>query len=152
MKLIEMRIDGLGESITEATIIKWHKQAGDTVKKKDTVVELETDKINVEISASYNGTIQSNSSKQEGATVSLGEVLFTIETYDEETTPFTGIEQQYQTEQQEDAHQPSKKLKLALLLCSVVLLLLSLTISAANVVQLPQSVVQLLRYVIIVHE
>ena len=45
----------LGESVTEATVAKWYKKEGDAVKKDETLVELETDKVTLEVNAPDNG-------------------------------------------------------------------------------------------------
>jgi len=64
----------LGESVTEATVAKWLKKAGDAVKKDETLVELETDKVSVEVSAPEAGTL-SEIVAAEGATVGIGAIL-----------------------------------------------------------------------------
>lgn len=67
----------LAESITEGTIAEWLKNVGDTVVKGEAIVELETDKVNVEINAEEDGVI-SQLLKQPGDTVQVGEVIATI--------------------------------------------------------------------------
>ena len=67
----------LGESVTEATVAKWLKNEGDEVKADEAIVELETDKVNVEVPATSNGTIEKISVK-EGQTVNVGSLLGTI--------------------------------------------------------------------------
>ena len=52
---IEVRVPPMGESVTEATIGSWHKKAGEAVKADDILVELETDKVTVEVRASSAG-------------------------------------------------------------------------------------------------
>jgi len=64
----------LGESVSEATVAKWMKKAGDAVKKDETLVELETDKVSVEVSAPEAGVL-SEIVASEGATVGIGAVL-----------------------------------------------------------------------------
>jgi len=64
----------LGESVSEATVAKWMKKAGDAVKKDETLVELETDKVSVEVSAPEAGTL-SEIVAAEGATVGIGALL-----------------------------------------------------------------------------
>jgi 2-oxoglutarate dehydrogenase E2 component (dihydrolipoamide succinyltransferase) len=71
---VEIRIPALGESIVDATIASWYKHEGDAVNKGDVLAELETDKINVEVTAEESGTLQSIV-KQEGDTVAVGEVI-----------------------------------------------------------------------------
>jgi len=67
----------LGESITEATVAKWLKNEGDKVTADEAIVELETDKVNVEVPAPSSGTIEKISVK-EGQTVNVGALLGTI--------------------------------------------------------------------------
>ena len=67
----------LGESITEATVSKWLKKKGDSVEADEPIVELETDKVNVEVPAPSNGVLGSIDVK-EGETVNVGSILGTI--------------------------------------------------------------------------
>lgn len=67
----------LGESVTEATVAKWYKKEGDAVKKDETLVELETDKVTLEVNAPDNGVLEKISSK-EGSSVQVGAVLGSI--------------------------------------------------------------------------
>ena len=67
----------LGESITEATVSKWLKKQGDSVIADEAVVELETDKVNLEVPASTHGVISEINAK-EGDTVEVGAVLGVI--------------------------------------------------------------------------
>ena len=71
---IEIRVPTLGESIVDATIASWLKKEGDTIQQGDALVELETDKVNVEVNAEQDGVLQ-KVVKQEGDTVAVGEVL-----------------------------------------------------------------------------
>jgi 2-oxoglutarate dehydrogenase E2 component (dihydrolipoamide succinyltransferase) len=70
-------VPALGESVTEATVAKWLKNEGDVVNADEALVELETDKVNVEIPAPSSGTIEKISVK-EGQTVNVGSLLGTI--------------------------------------------------------------------------
>jgi 2-oxoglutarate dehydrogenase E2 component (dihydrolipoamide succinyltransferase) len=67
----------LGESITEATVAKWLKKEGDTVEIDEAVVELETDKVNLEVPSPIDGVLSEISSK-DGETVEVGALLGTI--------------------------------------------------------------------------
>ena len=67
----------LGESITEATVSKWLKNEGDKVEADEPIVELETDKVNVEVPAPSNGVLESIS-VNEGETVNVGATLGSI--------------------------------------------------------------------------
>src|SRR5687768_665304 len=75
---VEIRVPTLGESIVDAVIVKWLKKPGEPVARSEPVVELETDKVNVEVPADQAGTIASIA-KQEGETVAVGELLGTID-------------------------------------------------------------------------
>ena len=74
----EIRVPALGESVTEATIAKWFKQAGESVKADEPLVELETDKVTVEVPAPSSGKLSSIDA-QPGSTVNVGALLGTIE-------------------------------------------------------------------------
>jgi len=67
-------VPSLGESITEATVSKWLKQVGDEVNSDEPLVELETDKVNVEVPSPLSGTLSSIKAK-EGDTVEIGALL-----------------------------------------------------------------------------
>ncbi|MBP7649337.1 MAG: 2-oxoglutarate dehydrogenase complex dihydrolipoyllysine-residue succinyltransferase [Phenylobacterium sp.] len=64
----------LGESVTEATVARWAKKPGDAVRKDEILVELETDKVSLEVAAPADGVLASISA-EEGATVEPGAVL-----------------------------------------------------------------------------
>ena len=64
----------LGESVTEATVSKWLKSKGEKVLADEPIVELETDKVNVEVPAPSNGVLESIS-VNEGETVNVGGTL-----------------------------------------------------------------------------
>ena len=74
---VEIRVPTMGESITDAVIASWLKHEGDQVSQGEALVELETDKVNVEVTADQGGMLQ-KILKQEGDTVAVGEVLGTI--------------------------------------------------------------------------
>src|SRR5579859_7829897 len=67
----------LGESVTEATVAKWFKQVGDAIAADERLVELETDKVTVEVNAPSAGVLSDISAKV-GATVAVGAVLGSI--------------------------------------------------------------------------
>ena len=67
----------LGESITEATVSKWLKKEGETVQADEAIVELETDKVNLEVPSPISGTLSEISFK-DGDTVEVGAVLGSI--------------------------------------------------------------------------
>ncbi|MDA9157943.1 2-oxoglutarate dehydrogenase complex dihydrolipoyllysine-residue succinyltransferase [Candidatus Pelagibacter sp.] len=67
----------LGESITEATVAKWLKNEGDAVEADEAIVELETDKVNLEVPSPIDGVLSEINSK-DGETVEVGALLGTI--------------------------------------------------------------------------
>ena len=71
---IDIRVPALGESITEATVGKWFKKTGEAVKADEPLVELETDKVTIEIPAPASGVMGDILVKQ-GATVAIGALL-----------------------------------------------------------------------------
>src|SRR5512141_83586 len=72
--MISIKVPPLGESIVEATVSRWLKKKGDAVKSGDTIVELETDKITVEVPAPRAGVITSISAN-EGDVVKVDQLL-----------------------------------------------------------------------------
>ena len=70
----EIVVPVLGESITEATVSKWLKKSGDSVKADEPIVELETDKVNLEVPSPVSGVL-SNIKTKEGETVKVGALL-----------------------------------------------------------------------------
>ena len=71
---VEIRVPEMGESIVDATVGSWLKHQGDTVQQGEALVELETDKVNVEVSAEKSGVLQ-QILKREGEVVAVGDVL-----------------------------------------------------------------------------
>src|ERR1700680_2600739 len=74
---IEIRVPTLGESVTEATIGRWFKKPGESVAADEPLVELETDKVTVEVPAPASGVLAEISAK-DGETVQVGAVLGSI--------------------------------------------------------------------------
>ena len=70
----QILVPSLGESITEATVSKWLKQVGEVVDSDEPLVELETDKVNIEVPSPLSGTL-SSIKVQEGDTVAVGALL-----------------------------------------------------------------------------
>ncbi|MFA1688965.1 2-oxoglutarate dehydrogenase complex dihydrolipoyllysine-residue succinyltransferase [Candidatus Rickettsia barbariae] len=71
---VKIIVPSLGESITEATIAKWYKKEGDSVKTDELLLEIETEKVTLEVHAPCNGTI-GKISKTDGANVTVGEEI-----------------------------------------------------------------------------
>ena len=72
--MTDIVVPTLGESVSEATVAKWLKRAGDSVRKDETLVELETDKVSVEVSAPEAGVL-TDIVAGEGDTVQIGALL-----------------------------------------------------------------------------
>lgn len=75
--MAEIIVPELGESITEGTITKWFVKVGDTVNQGDVLLELETDKVNIEISADSTGVVAAIA-RQDGEVVNVGEAIGSI--------------------------------------------------------------------------
>src|ERR1700722_5239929 len=73
----EIRVPTLGESITEATVGKWFKKAGEAIKADEPLVELETDKVTLEVNAPASGVL-SEIAVQTGETVAVGALLGSV--------------------------------------------------------------------------
>ncbi|WP_108397037.1 2-oxoglutarate dehydrogenase complex dihydrolipoyllysine-residue succinyltransferase [Devosia submarina] len=73
----EIRVPTLGESVTEATIGQWFKKVGDTVSADEPIVELETDKVTIEVPAPAAGVLEAIAAQQ-GETVDVGALLGAI--------------------------------------------------------------------------
>ncbi|MGL4239490.1 MAG: biotin/lipoyl-containing protein, partial [Beijerinckiaceae bacterium] len=72
--MTEIRVPTLGESVSEATIGKWFKKPGDAVKKDEPLLELETDKVTLEVNAPEGGVLAEITAK-DGTTVGVGALL-----------------------------------------------------------------------------
>lgn len=82
--LIEVKTPELSDSITEGTLLEWHKQPGATVVRDETLIDLETDKVILEISAPASGVLV-ELLRENGAVVTAGEVIARIENGEPET-------------------------------------------------------------------
>ncbi|HEY7984987.1 MAG TPA: biotin/lipoyl-containing protein, partial [Ktedonobacterales bacterium] len=74
---VDVIVPQLGESIVEATVGRWFKRAGDAVAEGEPLVELETDKVNVEVPAPSTGVLE-RIVKDEGQTVNVGDVIAVV--------------------------------------------------------------------------
>lgn len=75
--MAEVKVPELAESITEGTIAEWLKNVGDSVEKGEAILELETDKVNVEVVSEEEGVLQEQLAS-EGDTVEVGQVIATV--------------------------------------------------------------------------
>jgi 2-oxoglutarate dehydrogenase E2 component (dihydrolipoamide succinyltransferase) len=75
---IEVKVPQLPESVTDATLVAWHKSPGESVKRDENLVDLETDKVVLEVPAPASGVI-SAIQIENGATVTSGQLLATLE-------------------------------------------------------------------------
>ncbi|MDI9337511.1 MAG: dihydrolipoamide acetyltransferase family protein [Alphaproteobacteria bacterium] len=79
MAIEKVILPKLGESVMEATIIRWKKQVGDPIKKDETLVEISTDKVDTELPSEFSGTVV-EILFQENDIVPIGKIIATIET------------------------------------------------------------------------
>lgn len=84
--LIEIKVPQLSESVAEATLISWHKKQGEKVTRGENLIDIETDKVVLELPASHDGVLV-EILKSDGATVKSGEMIAKIETEITSTTP-----------------------------------------------------------------
>lgn len=105
---IEVTVPEMGESILEATVAHWLKKEGEYVNVGDVLVELETDKVNVEVGAKGAGVLQMIK-VQEGGDVKVGDVLGTIE--EKTAQPQSPAPEARQPEKVEAAPKPSEPVR-----------------------------------------
>ena len=101
-------VPSLGESVTEATVSKWLKQVGEKVDSDEPLVELETDKVNVEVPSPLTGTLSSIRVK-EGDTVEVGALLGEVD--EKNSTSVKKTKPHLIEEKEEDTYVPPKKTK-----------------------------------------
>jgi 2-oxoglutarate dehydrogenase E2 component (dihydrolipoamide succinyltransferase) len=77
--LVEVKVPQLSESVSEATLLAWHKKVGEPVKRDENLIDIETDKVVLELPAPADGVL-SKIVKGDGGTVKAGEVIATIDT------------------------------------------------------------------------
>ena len=91
--LIEVRVPALSESVAEATLLSWHKQQGDYVKRDENLIDIETDKVVLELPAPQAGVLI-EIIKEEGGLVGANEIIARIDTSaidNTETAPATEV-------------------------------------------------------------
>ncbi|MBC7857451.1 MAG: dihydrolipoamide succinyltransferase, partial [Burkholderiaceae bacterium] len=79
MALIEVKVPQLSESVAEATLLVWHKKVGEAVGRDENLIDVETDKVVLELPAPSAGVI-TQIIKGDGSTVVAGEVIAMIDT------------------------------------------------------------------------
>ena len=84
---IEVRVPQLPESVADATLVSWHKQPGDAVARDENLVDLETDKVVLEVPAPAGRRSHGNQAQADGTTVTSGQVLALIEDRAREHAP-----------------------------------------------------------------
>ncbi|WP_300089089.1 2-oxoglutarate dehydrogenase complex dihydrolipoyllysine-residue succinyltransferase [uncultured Nitrosomonas sp.] len=82
--LIEVKVPELSESVAEATLISWHKRQGDHVERGENLIDIETDKVVLELPAPQSGVL-AEIIRNDGATVTSGEIIARINTAAKET-------------------------------------------------------------------
>src|SRR5437764_13670840 len=75
--MAEIIMPKMGDAMTEGKVVRWYKKAGDAVKKGEPVLEIETDKVNLDLEAEADGTL-SDLAVQEGTVVPVGGTLAMI--------------------------------------------------------------------------
>jgi len=77
--IVEVKVPQLSESVSEATLLEWHKKEGEPVSRDENLIDIETDKVVMELPAPVDGVLI-KIMKQTGGAVSAGEVIATIDT------------------------------------------------------------------------
>src|SRR4249920_846183 len=89
MALVDLVMPKMGESIMEATILKWHKQPGESIKQDETLLEIATDKVDSEVPSTAEGTLE-EIIFDVNAVVPIGAVIARIRTSIEEKSSQNG--------------------------------------------------------------
>src|SRR6188474_3121329 len=76
---VEVKVPQLSESVSEATLVAWRKKAGEAVKRDENLIDIETDKVVLELPAPADGVI-AKIIKNDGDTVTSGEVIAVLDT------------------------------------------------------------------------
>src|SRR5438874_9111641 len=77
--LIEVKVPQLSESVSEATLLAWHKKVGEAVKRDENLIDVETDKVVLELPAPADGVL-AKIVKNDGDSVTSGEIIAMIDT------------------------------------------------------------------------
>ena len=77
--IIEIKVPALSESVAEATLLSWHKKIGDPINRDENLIDIETDKVVLELPSPDDGVLV-EVIKNDGDTVTAGEVIAKIDT------------------------------------------------------------------------
>ena len=105
---IEVKVPVLSESVSDATLAQWHKQPGDYVKRDENLVDIETDKVMLEVVAPEDGVL-AEIKKESGETVGSAEVIAMIDTDARAPEPEQGAEPDDADKKAEPEAQPEAK-------------------------------------------
>lgn len=82
--MIDIKLPEIGEGVTEATIVQWNAKPGDHLNKGDLLVEIMTDKVNVEVEAETSGTLKEILAKADDE-IRIGEIIARIQPDEEQS-------------------------------------------------------------------
>ena len=108
--MIEVKVPVLPESINEATVAAWHKKPGDFVELDDVIVEIETEKVVLEVPAEDSGVLTEIKAK-EGETVSEQQVLGILEKKSQENSKETTTKEKKSAKKEKPAQEPTDEVK-----------------------------------------
>src|SRR5450631_3629704 len=91
MTIIEIKVPQLSESVTEATLLTWHKKEGEAVSEGENLIDIETDKVVLELPAIKNGVV-TKIIKHDGEKVVAGEVIAMLDTEAVSAAPKSKVE------------------------------------------------------------
>lgn len=106
MSIIEVKVPQLSESVSEATLLTWHKKAGEAVNEGENLIDIETDKVVLELPAIKSGVLV-KIIKSDGAKVSSGEVVAQIDTEATATVAAPAVSSAVPDEPAADTAKPS---------------------------------------------
>jgi len=104
--MIEVKVPVLPESINEATVAVWHKKPGDFVELDDVIVEIETEKVVLEVPAEDSGVLTEIKAK-EGETVSENQILAIMEKKSQDNSKDTPTKEKKSTKKEKSTHEPT---------------------------------------------
>ncbi|MCM2674590.1 dihydrolipoyllysine-residue succinyltransferase [Alkalicoccobacillus plakortidis] len=106
--MTEIKVPELAESITEGTIAQWLKEVGDHVNQGEYIAELETDKVNIEITSEFSGVLK-ELKREPGDTVEVGEVIAVIDESADGSSDSSADEKQDKKEEKSEAKSEPQK-------------------------------------------